>query len=120
MPANDVVIIVDAHDVLFFPCSRDIVEEYHKLGADIIFGADYNAFPDNYSASYYPPSPKNLTHGPAQQCAVAHATATSQPACEAPPKQPALTGPIVWYQTLHCLAATCTDHLILDRAFEEG
>ena len=26
MPPDDVVIIVDAHDVLFFPCKRDIVE----------------------------------------------------------------------------------------------
>jgi hypothetical protein len=32
-----------------------------------MFGADYNAFPDNYSALYYPPSPKNATHGPPQQ-----------------------------------------------------
>jgi hypothetical protein len=64
-----VVIIVDAHDVLFFPCNHDIVEEYHRMGADIIFGADYNAFPDNYSAPYYPESPKNVTHGPVQKCA---------------------------------------------------
>ena len=66
---EDVVIIVDAHDVLFFPCNHDIVEEYHRMGADIIFGADYNAFPDNYSAPYYPESPKNVTHGPVQKCA---------------------------------------------------
>lgn len=68
---EDVVIILDAHDVLFFPCKHDIVEEYHKMGADIIFGADYNAFPDNYSAAYYPESPKNVSYGPVQKCASA-------------------------------------------------
>ena len=32
LPAEDIVIIVDAHDVLFFPCQRDIVAEYHAAG----------------------------------------------------------------------------------------
>ena len=31
VPPEDVVIIVDAHDVLFFPCQRDVVEEYRKV-----------------------------------------------------------------------------------------
>lgn len=70
MPPDDLVIIVDAHDVLFFPCDHDIVDDYHAMGADIIFGADYNAFPDNYTAAYYPESPKNVTHGPMMKCAI--------------------------------------------------
>ena len=60
---------MEAHDVLFFPCKRDIVEEYHKLGVDILFGADYNAFPDRETAAYYPDSTKAKLHGPVQRWA---------------------------------------------------
>lgn len=69
VPPNDVVIIVDAHDVLFFPCKRDVVEDFHKLSVDILFGADYNAFPDNETAPYFPDSPRLKSHGPVQKCA---------------------------------------------------
>ena len=62
------VIIVDAHDVLFFPCGRDVVAEYHSAGVDILFGADYNAFPDEAVAAYYPESPKARHHGAVQRC----------------------------------------------------
>lgn len=61
------VIIVDAHDVLFFPCQHDIVEEYMKTGADILFGADYNPFPDEAMAQHYPESPKARHHGDVQR-----------------------------------------------------
>mmetsp|Transcript_18874 Transcript_18874/g.57041 ORF Transcript_18874/g.57041 Transcript_18874/m.57041 type:complete len:204 (+) Transcript_18874:1174-1785(+) len=67
VPPNDVVIIVDAHDVLFFPCKRDVVEDFHKLSVDILFGADYNAFPDNETAPYFPDSPRLKSHGPVQK-----------------------------------------------------
>jgi hypothetical protein len=53
---------VDAHDVLFFPCRRDVVAEFHAMDADIIFAADYNAFPDEDRAPYYPLTPKNTSH----------------------------------------------------------
>lgn len=67
LPPEDVVIIVDAHDVLFFPCGRDVVAEYHKAGVDILFGADYNAFPDEILAQHYPMSPKVQQHGAPQR-----------------------------------------------------
>ena len=35
MPPDDVVIIVDAHDVLFFPCKRDIVEVRPRQDCDL-------------------------------------------------------------------------------------
>lgn len=68
MPPEDVVIILDAHDVLFFPCQRDIVEEFHALSVDILFGADYNAFPDNGTAAYFPDTPRLQSRGPPQKC----------------------------------------------------
>lgn len=67
VPPDDVVIILDAHDVLFFPCSRDIVEEFHKLPVDILFGADYNAFPDNDTAAYFPDTPRLQSRWPPQK-----------------------------------------------------
>ena len=35
---------------------------------DILLTADYNAFPDNETAAYYPDSPKAASHGPVQKC----------------------------------------------------
>ena len=37
-------------------------------GVDILFGADYNAFPDEALAQYYPESPKAKQHGTPQRC----------------------------------------------------
>ncbi|KAK9824589.1 hypothetical protein WJX72_011539 [[Myrmecia] bisecta] len=52
---NDLVLIVDAFDVVFLPnCGRDLVETYRQLGADIVFNAETNVWPDAWKEQYYP------------------------------------------------------------------
>ncbi|KAK9804763.1 hypothetical protein WJX72_003892 [[Myrmecia] bisecta] len=52
---DDLVLIVDAFDVLFLPkCGRDLVKEFHKLKADIVFNAESNCWPDEWKREFYP------------------------------------------------------------------
>lgn len=37
---RQLILLTDAYDVKFFPCDRSIVEEYRKLGADIVVSAE--------------------------------------------------------------------------------
>lgn len=46
LPANPLVAIVDAYDVVLFPCSRSIVAEYAAYGKDIVWAADTSCFPN--------------------------------------------------------------------------
>jgi len=45
LPPESLVAMVDAYDVVLFPCSRSISEEYAKFGKDIVWGADTSCFP---------------------------------------------------------------------------
>mmetsp|Transcript_55155 Transcript_55155/g.178773 ORF Transcript_55155/g.178773 Transcript_55155/m.178773 type:complete len:668 (+) Transcript_55155:484-2487(+) len=48
------VAIVDAYDVVFFPCSRSIVDEYRAYGRDIVWAADTTCFPNHKACHKFP------------------------------------------------------------------
>lgn len=43
---EQVVVIVDAYDVVLFPCQRSVVQEYHLLGSEIAIAAEKICWPD--------------------------------------------------------------------------
>ncbi|KAK9834915.1 hypothetical protein WJX81_008296 [Elliptochloris bilobata] len=56
---DDVILFVDALDVVFFPCHRDLLAEFWAFNADIVFQADDIEWPeyDNLKFLLFPAPP---------------------------------------------------------------
>lgn len=44
--SDDLVAMVDAYDVVLFPCSRSVAAEYASYGTDIVWAAEKSCFPN--------------------------------------------------------------------------
>ena len=57
LPDDDVMVFVDAYDVLALADEREILEKFRASGARIIFTAEKTCYPDPELAERFPPSP---------------------------------------------------------------
>lgn len=59
---NEVILFVDAFDVMFVPCGRDLLEEWKAMDADLVFQADDFSWPDvddNVKNALFPDPPRD-------------------------------------------------------------
>ena len=59
---NDIILFVDAYDVLCFAGSeQEILDKFHLYDCDLLIGSEMNSFPDGYDDKY-PPAEYNPTN----------------------------------------------------------
>lgn len=56
LPNDDVMVFIDAYDVLMLANEREILQKFRESGARIIFSAEKICYPDPELADRYPPS----------------------------------------------------------------
>jgi hypothetical protein len=52
LPSEDVVLFMDAYDVLFKGNTKDILERYTTFKKSLVFGAETACFPDEFYSKY--------------------------------------------------------------------
>lgn len=51
---NDIILVVDGNDILFFPCARDLRKEFRKFNADLVLAHAKFQHPDRALESLFP------------------------------------------------------------------
>ena len=51
---DEIITVVDATDVLFLPCGRDIHTEFIKFHAGIVLSGNSFQWPDGHKEAYFP------------------------------------------------------------------
>jgi hypothetical protein len=54
---NDIVLFVDAYDILFMADTKTILEKFYNMKSSFVIAAEKNCFPFKELADQYPPSP---------------------------------------------------------------
>ena len=48
------VLLADSNDIVWLPCGRDLVEDFHRLGADVVLGHSEFNYPDAFKEPLFP------------------------------------------------------------------
>ena len=62
IPPKDVVLFIDAYDVLILADEKTILDKFFSMNAPFVISAETNCFPFAHFASFYPPSPTKFKY----------------------------------------------------------
>lgn len=62
IPPDDVVLFIDAYDVLILADEKTILEKFFLMNAPFVISVETNCFPFAHLAPYYPPSPTKFKY----------------------------------------------------------
>ena len=62
IPEDEVVLFIDAYDILILANEKTIVDKFLSMGAPLVIAAETNCFPFSHLSSHYPLSPTKFKY----------------------------------------------------------